>query len=72
MITTEIREMGSRYTLTYPVLKSFSDELKKDVDYNVWDYDPEFQDEETYDTDVHDTKVSFDKIIKPWGDNIIE
>ena len=72
MRTTAIRKMGSSYTLTYPVLKSFSDELKKDVDYNVWDYDPEFQDEETYDTDVHDTKVFFDKIIKPWGDNIIE
>jgi hypothetical protein len=64
--------MGSIYTLTYPVLKSFSDELKEDVDSNVWDYDPEFQDEVTYDTDVHDTKVSFDKIIKPWGNNIIE
>jgi len=72
MRTTEIREMGSIYTLTYPVLKSFSDELKEDVDSNVWDYDPEFQDEVTYDTDVHDTKVSFDKIIKPWGNNIIE
>jgi hypothetical protein len=72
MITTEIREVRVNYAITCPVLKSFSNELKQDIDGDMWSYDPEHQDEETYDTDVHDTKVSFDKIIKPWGDNIIE
>ena len=69
---TEIREKKVDYSITYPVLKSFSDELKKDIDGNMWDYDPKFQDEETLDTDVRDIEVFFDKIVKPWGDNIIE
>ncbi len=70
--TIEIRQIKVDYAITYPVLKSFSNELKQDIKDDMWSYDPEDQDEETYDTDVHDTKVSFDKIIKPWGDNIIE
>ena len=69
---TEIREKKVDYAITYPVLKSFSDELKKDIDGNMWDYDPKFQDEDTVDTDVRDIEVFFDKIVKPWGDNIIE
>jgi hypothetical protein len=69
---TEIREKKVDYAITYPVLKSFSDELKKDIDGNMWDYDPKFKDEETLDTDVRDIEVFFDKIVKPWGDNIIE
>ena len=69
---TEIREKKVDYSITYPVLKSFSDELKKDIDGNMWDYDPKFKDEETLDTDVRDIEVFFDKIVKPWGDNIIE
>jgi len=69
---TEIREVKADYTLSYPVLKSFSDELKQDIDNNIWDYDPEFQDDETYDSDVHDTEVYFEKIVKPWSGNIIE
>jgi len=72
MRTMEIRKVRVDYAITYPVLKSFSDELKKNVKAEVWDYEPEFQDEDTVDIDVHDSKISFDKIIKPWGDNIIE
>ena len=70
--TTEIRKVKADYAITSPVLKSFSDELKKDIDGNMWDYDPKFKDEETLDTDVRDIEVFFDKIVKPWGDNIIE
>jgi hypothetical protein len=70
--TTEIRKVKADYTLTYPVLKSFSDELKQDIDEDIWSYDPEFYDDETYDTDVENTEVYFDKIVKPWGNNIIE
>jgi hypothetical protein len=70
--TIEIREVRVNYAITCPVLKSFSNELKQDIDDDMWSYDPEHQDEDTVDTDVHDSKVSFDKIIKPWGDNIIE
>ena len=70
--TTEIRKVKADYSITSPVLKSFSDELKKDIDGNMWDYDPKFKDEETLDTDVRDIEVFFDKIVKPWGDNIIE
>ena len=70
--TTEIRTVKVNYELTYPVLKSFSDELKKDIDGNMWDYDPKFKDEETLDTDVRDIDVYFSNIVKPWGDNIIE
>ena len=69
---TEIREKKVDYSITYPVLKSFSDELKKDIDGNMWDYDPKFKDEETLDTDVRDIDVYFSNIVKPWGDNIIE
>lgn len=70
--TTEDRRVKADYTLSYPVLKSFSDELKQDIDSNIWDYDPEFQDDETYDSDIFDTEVYFDKIVRPWNDNIIE
>ena len=70
--TTEIRKVKAEYTFTYPVLKSFSDELKQDIDEDIWGYDPEFYDDETYDTDVENTEVYFDKIVKPWGNNIIE
>jgi hypothetical protein len=70
--TTEIRTVKVNYELTYPVLKSFSDELKQDIDDNIWDYDPEFQDDETWDSDTHDVEVSFKKITMPWSDNIIE
>lgn len=70
--TIEIRKVKADYTLSYPVLRSFSDELKQDIDDNIWDYDPEFQDDDTFDSDVENTKVYFDKIVKPWGDNIIE
>lgn len=70
--TIEIREVRVNYAITCPVLKSFSNELKQDIDDDMWSYDPEHQDEDTVDTDVHDSKVYFDKIIKPWGDNIIE
>jgi hypothetical protein len=69
---TEIRKVKADYAITYPVLKSFSDELKKDIDDNMWDYDPKFQDEVTLDTDVRDIDVYFGNIVKPWGDNIIE
>ena len=69
---TEIRKVKADYTITYPVLRSFSDELKQDIDNDLWSYDPEFQDDDTFDTDVQDSEVSFDKIVKPWGDNIIE
>ena len=69
---TEIREVKADYLITYPVLKSFSDELKKDIDNDMWSYDPEFIDDDTVDTDVHDTDIFFEKIVKPWGDNIIE
>ena len=69
---TEIREVKADYLITYPVLKSFSDELKKDIDDNMWDYDPKFIDDDTVDTDVRDIEFFFDKIVKPWGDNIIE
>ena len=70
--TTEIRKVKADYAITSPVLKSFSDELKKDIDGNMWDYDPKFKDEETLDTDVRDIDVYFSNIVKPWGDNIIE
>jgi hypothetical protein len=70
--TIEIRQIKVDYAITYPVLKSFSNELKQDIKDDMWSYDPEHQDEDTLDTDVHDTMVSFNKIIKPWGDNIIE
>lgn len=70
--TRENRMVKADYTLSYPVLKSFSDELKQDIDNNIWDYDPEFQDDETYDTDIFDTEVYFDKIVRPWNNNIIE
>ena len=70
--TTEDRRVKADYTLSYPVLKSFSDELKQDIDNNIWDYDPEFQDDETYDSDIVDTDVYFDKIVRPWSNNIIE
>ena len=70
--TTEDRRVKADYTLSYPVLKSFSDELKQDIDSNIWDYDPEFQDDETYDSDIFDTEVYFDKIVRPWNNNIIE
>ena len=70
--TTEIRTVKVNYELTYPVLKSFSDELKSDIEDDVWDYDPEFQDDETFDSDTHDVEVSFEKITMPWGNNIIE
>lgn len=72
MKTTEWRKVIADYTLTIPVLKSFSDELKQDIDDNVWDYDPEFQDDDTFDTDVENIEISFGKIVKPFGDNIIE
>ena len=70
--TTEDRRVKADYTLSYPVLQSFSDELKQDIDNNIWDYDPEFQDDETYESDMFDTDVYFDKIVRPWNDNIIE
>jgi hypothetical protein len=70
--TIEIRQIKVDYAITYPVLKSFSNELKQDIKDDMWSYDPEQQDEDTLDTDIHDTMVSFNKIIKPWGDNIIE
>ena len=70
--TTEIRKVKADYAITSPVLKSFSDELKKDIDGNMWDYDPEFIDDDTFDTDVRDIDVYFSNIVKPWGDNIIE
>lgn len=70
--TTEIRKVKADYTLSYPVLKSFSDELKQDIDDNIWEYDPEFQDDETFDSDVQDIEVYFDKIVRPWSGNIIE
>lgn len=70
--TIEIREVRVNWAITCPVLKSFSNELKQDIDSDMWSYDPEHQDEDILDTDVHDTMVSFDKIIRPWGDNIIE
>ena len=69
---TEIRKVKADYTITYPVLRSYSDELKQDIDNDMWSYDPEFQDDDTFDTDFQDSEVSFDKIVKPWGDNIIE
>jgi hypothetical protein len=69
---TEIRKVKTDYTITYPVLKSFSDELKQDIDNDMWSYDPEFRDEDTVDFDVHDTDIFFEKIDKPWGDNIME
>lgn len=69
---TEIRKVKADYAITYPVLKSFSDELKQDIDNDMWSYDPEFQDEDIYDSDVDDTDIFFEKIDKPWSDNIIE
>lgn len=69
---TEIREVKTDYAITYPVLKSFSDELKKDIDDNMWDYDPKFIDDDTVDSDVQDIDIFFEKIDKPWSDNIIE
>ena len=60
---TEIRKVKADYTITYPVLKSFSDELKKDIDDNMWDYDPKFIDDDTVDTDVRDIEFFFDKIV---------
>ena len=72
MKTTEYRKVYSNYSLTIPVLKSFSDELKQDIDNDMWSYDPEFRDEDTVDLDVHDTDIFFEKIDKPWSDNIIE
>lgn len=70
--TTEIRKVRADYTFSFPVLKSFSDELKQDIDDNTWDYDPEFQDDETFDSDVRDTDIFFEKIDKPWNGSIIE
>ena len=69
---TEIRKVKADYAITNPVLKSFSDELKQDIDNDMWSYDPEFQDEDIYDSDVDDTDIFFEKIDKPWSDNIIE
>lgn len=69
---TEIRKVKADYAITYPVLKSFSDELKQDIDNDMWSYDPEFQDEDIYDSDVDDTDIFFEKIDTPWSDNIIE
>jgi hypothetical protein len=69
--TTELRTVRAEYSLTVPVLKSFSDELKMDIEDDIWDYDPQLEDDDTYETDVHDVQVSFDKIIMNWGDNIL-
>jgi len=70
--TREIRRVSAEYTITFPVLRSFSDELKQDIDENVWDYDPEFQDDETYDSETIGVELDFEKITTSWNDNVIE
>lgn len=70
--TTEIRRVGATYGMTLPVLKSFSQELKEDVENNIWDYDPDFEDDDTYDTDVVNVEIGYPEIKLPWHNVVIE
>lgn len=70
--TTEIRRVGAVYGMTLPVLKSFSQELKEDVEDNIWDYDPEFEDDDTYDTEVVNVEIGYPEIKLPWHNVVIE
>ena len=70
--TTEIRRVGATYGMTLPVLKSFSQELKEDVENNIWDYDPDFEDDDTYDTDVVNVEIGYPEIKLPWYNVVIE
>ena len=54
------------------VLKSFSQELKEDVENNIWDYDPDFEDDDTYDTDVVNVEIGYPEIKLPWYNVVIE
>lgn len=68
----EIRVVNATYESFYPVLKSFSSELKKDMYENIWDYDPEWTDEETDESNTESSEIFIEEISTPWKNNIIE
>lgn len=70
--TSEIRRVSAVYGMTLPVLKSFSQELKEDVEKNIWDYNPEFEDDDTYDTEVVNVEIGYPEIKLPWHNVVIE
>lgn len=71
VFSKEIRVVNVTYQSLYPVLKSFSDELKKDIHENIWDYDPEWSDEDTVASDTEDSEISIEETSDPWQDNVI-